>query len=174
MAACDWIFNWTGTRKCICILYAHQSTRFKLLINEFTSLYLESLKGPNSMDVGRTDSSKVMQVMRVRSNRCLVFLTFLYMMSSKRWLLLHITSRIFCLYLKVKFLRRKILKRILGPNSIWYTFPCHPKIGTNKGIVEALKRSTPGRCSGDLVHIYLDSEVTERKEKYLARGNDVG
>jgi len=25
------------------------------------------------MDVGRTDSSNVMQVMRVRSNRCLVF-----------------------------------------------------------------------------------------------------
>jgi len=43
-----------------------------------------------------------------------------------------------------------------------------------QGNSEALKRSTPGRCSKDLVHIYLDSEVTERKEKYLARGNDVG
>jgi len=46
-------------------LCAHKSMRLKLLINDFANLYLESFKSLNSMDVGRTDNSKIMQVMCV-------------------------------------------------------------------------------------------------------------
>jgi len=49
-------------------LCAHQSTKLRLLINEFTSFnskYLKSSENQDPMDVGRTDSSKVIQVVQL-------------------------------------------------------------------------------------------------------------
>ena len=75
---------------------------------------------------------------------------------------------------KGQIFKKKNIKTYTGSQFYMIHISLSSKDWYKQGNSEALKRSTPGRCSKDLVHIYLDSEVTERKEKYLARGNDVG